>query len=140
MLGGFEVHAGDFRKGNWSQFIRQGSMASKKGWTWKSYTDSGKLPSHFLMKVEGQFSREKISVYQIDQLEIASEENVVRIGGAAGWGIAGAVLLGPIGLLAGLIAGGKGKQVTFVCKFKDGRKFLGSAPAKLYTKMVAEIF
>lgn len=126
MLGSIEVHAGDFKKGNWSQLMEVGFPLPE--------------PDHFLMKIDGQFLREKISVYQIDQLEIATEENVMNLGSAAGWGLAGAVLLGPVGLLAGLIAGGRGKKVTFVCKFKDGRKFLGSAKAKTYTKMAAVIF
>jgi len=29
-------------------------------------------------------------------LEEASEESVISIGGAAGWGVAGSVLLGPV--------------------------------------------
>ncbi|QMU61164.1 MAG: hypothetical protein GKR92_05395 [Gammaproteobacteria bacterium] len=50
------------------------------------------------------------------------------------------VFLGPAGLLAGLLAGGKKKQITFVCKFKDGRKFLATVPSKVYMEISASVF
>src|SRR3546814_10870207 len=56
-----------------------------------------------------------IHKYSIADLEPASEESVKRIGGTLGWGAAGALVLGPVGLLAGLLAGGRGTEVTFVC-------------------------
>jgi hypothetical protein len=58
----------------------------------------------------------------------------------AGWGIVGAVLLGPVGLLAGLLAGGRGKDVTFVGVHKDGRKFFATTDSKTYTKISAALF
>ena len=118
----FEIHAGDF-KACCNQIYRK---------RWKI--------GLFLLKKRGKFSREKIGVDQIDSLEIASEENVKRLEGTIGWGVAGGLLLGPVGLLAGLLAGGKSKDVTFICKFKDGRKFLATAPAKVYTEIMAARF
>lgn len=117
-FGSFEVHAGDFKKGNDHQFLKD----------------------VFIMKSERRFFREKIPMAQVEELEVASEESVKRLGGAVGWGIAGAALLGPVGLLAGLLGGGKGKNVTFVCRLKDGRKFLGTAKSKVYTEMAAANF
>lgn len=117
-FGSFEVHAGDFKKGKDHQFLK----------------------NQLIMKVEGKFRREKIEASLIEELEVASEENVKKLGGTVGWGIAGAALLGPVGLLAGLLAGGKGKSITFVCKLKDGRKFMASAPSKVYTQMSATTF
>lgn len=107
-LGRINVHAGSFKKGLEHQYLR------------------GK----FIMKSEGKFFREDILLSEVVRLELASEEAVISLGGAAGWGLAGSVLLGPVGLLAGLILGGKGKDVTFICVFKDERKFLGSASEK----------
>lgn len=112
-LGRIDIRAGDFKKGLESQYVH------------------GK----FLMKNDSSFFREKILPSQIEHLELATEESVISIGGAAGWGIAGSVLLGPAGLLAGLILGGKGKDVTFICKFKDGRKFLGTASASVFSEL-----
>lgn len=117
-FGRFEVHAGDFEKGNAHQFV------------------GGKL----IMKVPGKFSREDITLDQLETVEVVSEESVKRFGGTVGWGMAGAALLGPVGLLAGLVAGGKGQNVTFVCKLKDGRKFMATASSKTYTTLTAALF
>ncbi len=112
-LGRIDVLAGDFKKGKESQFI------------------GGK----FLMKNEGRFFRETITLSGLERVELATEENVVSIGGAAGWGLAGSLLLGPAGLLAGLLLGGRGKDTTFICVFKDGRKFLGTAASGVFAEL-----
>ena len=117
-FGSFEVHAGDFKKGKDHQFLK----------------------NKLVMKRPGKFFRENIKLNQIETVEIASEDAVKRIGGTVGWGIAGGLVLGPVGLLAGLLAGGKGKNVTFVCQLKDGRKFLATASSKIYTGLTAAVF
>ena len=117
-FGGLEVHAGDFEKGNAHKLI------------------GGEL----LMKKPGKFFRETIPLDQLEAVEVASEESVKRIGGTVGWGIAGGLLLGPVGLLAGLLAGGRGKDVTFVCKLKDGRKFMATSSSEVFTALSAASF
>jgi len=112
-LGRINVHAGDFKKGLDSQFVH------------------GK----FHMKTDGTFFREKIPVAELEKVELATEEAVVSIGGAAAWGLAGSILLGPAGLLAGLLLGGRGKDTTFICVFKDGRKFLGTASSGVFGQL-----
>jgi len=57
------------------------------------------------------------------------------VGGTAGWGIAGGALLGPVGLLAGLLLGGRGKNITFVCRFNDGRKILATTDEQTFAKI-----
>lgn len=83
---------------------------------------------------------ETIPLNQLDTVDIATEESVKKIGGTVGWGAAGAVILGPVGLLAGLLLGGKKKEVTFVAKFKDGRKLMASTDSKTFTKLQAAVF
>ena len=78
--------------------------------------------------------------YDVEEVSIATEENVKRVGGTVGWGLAGAAILGPVGLLAGLLLGGKGKDVTFIIKFKDGRKMLATTDSKTFTKLAAMAF
>lgn len=117
MFGQIEVLAGDFKPGKNGQFV--------KG---------------FLLPVPGSLTRESISAKAVRELTVATEESVKRIGGTVGWGLVGGVALGGIGLLAGLIAGGKGKDVTFVCQFEDGRKFLGRTDSKTYQSMQAAFF
>ena len=93
-----------------------------------------------LSAIFGKPKIERIPVSEIEELETASEENVKRIGGTVGWGVAGAALLGPVGLLAGLLLGGKGKEVVIVCKLKDGRKFLAVVDSGTYQKIQAAMF
>lgn len=83
---------------------------------------------------------ENIPLAALESVETASEESVKKIGGTVGWGIAGGAFLGPVGLLAGLLLGGKKKKTTFVAKFKDGRKLLATTDAKTYTKIQAAVF
>ncbi|MBT3024132.1 MAG: hypothetical protein KUF77_11640 [Candidatus Thiodiazotropha sp. (ex Lucina aurantia)] len=86
------------------------------------------------------YPTEIIETKQIEILEIASEENVKKIGGTVGWGAAGAIVLGPAGLLAGLLLGGNKKEVTFVAKLKDGRKLLATTDSNTYTKLQSAVF
>jgi hypothetical protein len=86
------------------------------------------------------FLSKNISDKQLDTVEIATEESVKRIGGTVGWGVAGAVILGPVGLLAGLLLGGKSKDITFIAKFKNGKKFMASTDNKTFTKLQAVTF
>lgn len=112
------VHAGDFLKGDASFGFNCFTL---------------KTPEH-------KYVGEAIVASQLESVEVASEENVKKLGGTVGWGAAGALLLGPAGLLAGLLLGGKKKEVTFIAKFKDGRKFLGTTDSSTYTKIVAAVF
>lgn len=88
----------------------------------------------------GKFMPESIHKSQLSEVDVATEESVKRLGGTVGWGAAGAVILGPVGLLAGLLLGGRKKEVTFIAKFKDGRKFMGTTDAKTYTQIAAAAF
>lgn len=83
---------------------------------------------------------ETIPIINIEIVDIATEENVKRLGGTVGWGVAGAILLGPVGLLAGLLLGGKEKEITFVVKFKDGRKLLASGDNATFTQIQSLVF
>lgn|SRR5690625_3429556 len=113
-----KVHAGDFRKGDGA--LHFGILV---------------LPTE-----EKPIAGEGIKLSELEEVEVASEESVKRLGGTIGWGVAGAVILGPVGLLAGLLAGGRKKEVTFVAKFKDGRKLLATTDSKTFTAMKAATF
>jgi hypothetical protein len=57
-------------------------------------------------------------------MEVVTEENKKSIMKATGWGLLGGITFGPLGALAGLVFGGRGKQQYIACYLKDGRKFL----------------
>ena len=113
-----KVHAGDFLKQNGSYSFGQITL----------YTSAH------------PFKGENFPLNYIQEIEVASEESVKRVGGTIGWGAAGALVLGPVGLLAGLLLGGKGKDVTFVAKFRDGRKVLATTDSKTYIQLQAANF
>lgn len=113
-----KVHAGDFLKGD-GQFSF-GSLT--------------------LMTTAHSFVGETIPVSSLETVAIATEENVKKLGGTIGWGVAGGVLLGPVGLLAGLLVGGRKKEITFVATFRDGRKLLATTDSKTFTKLQAACF
>lgn len=111
------IHAGDFLPG-------KGEFSS----------------GSFMLKTEARsFMGEIIPVKQLASVEIASEENVKKMLGTIGWGAVGA-LFGPIGLLAGVLAGGRKKEVTFTAKFKDGRKLLATTDGDTFIKLQAAVF
>lgn len=118
-MASIKIHAGDFPKVTAKVVFSNIAFPWQQGDGW-----SGKT----------------IPLSDLAEVEKASEEAVKKIGGTVGWGVVGATLLGPVGLLAGLLAGGKGTEVTFVAKLKDGRKFLGSTDAKTFTKIQAAVF
>ena len=60
----------------------------------------------------------------IADVQIITEENKQHLLPKVGWGIAGLALLGPVGALAGLILGGRGKEVCALCTLSDGRKIM----------------
>ena len=82
---------------------------------------------------------ESIPLSQLEIVEVASEDSVKRIGGTIAWAAAGALALGPVGLLAGLVLGGKRKEVTFVARFRDGRKLLATTDSGTFIKLQAAV-
>jgi predicted RNA-binding Zn-ribbon protein involved in translation (DUF1610 family) len=115
MFGTIKVLAGDFSKNSQHQYMN-GTFTMEMGLLSKS---------------------EKISICRLSEIEVASEDTVKKIGGTVGWGIAGGIALGPVGLLAGLLLGGKKKEVTFVARFNDGRKMMATTDDKTYLKIKA---
>jgi len=113
-----KVHAGDFlpRKGSYN--FGQLSLPTE---------------DHAIMG-------EAIAATELSEVEIATEESVKRFGGTVGWGVAGGVVFGPLGAIAGLVFGGRGKDVTFVAKFKDGRRLMATTDSKTFKKLKAITF
>lgn len=70
---------------------------------------------------------ETVKAANLASAEIASEQNIKKLGGTLGWGAAGGLVLGPAGLLAGLLLDGKKTEVSFIITFQDGRAFIATA-------------
>jgi hypothetical protein len=116
----FKVHAGDFGEG-------EGHL--------------GTMSCVFSLPVPGKMlAEESIRADRVHAVEIATEERVKKLGGTVGWGLLGGALLGPAGLLAGLLAGGRDKRIVFTMQFSDGRKLLASADGSAFTAIQAATF
>lgn len=76
----------------------------------------------------------------LETIEKATEESVKRLAGTLGWGFAGAFFLGPVGMIAGALAGGNKRRVTFIAVLADGRKFMATGKPKAFVKMQAAAF
>lgn len=69
-----------------------------------------------------------VATYDLAICERATEESVRRLAPALGWGALGGLLLGPAGLLAGLLVGARARRlVTFVAATRDGRRMVATA-------------
>lgn len=79
-------------------------------------------------------------IRDVESLEQLTEEKVKKLAGTAGWGAAGAVLLGPVGAIGGILLGGNKKEVAFAAYLKDGRKFMATTDGKTWQKIQAARF
>jgi hypothetical protein len=73
----------------------------------------------------------------VANVSLQTEQSVKKLSGTLGWGLAGAVALGPLGMVAGLVMGGNRKEVCALCELKDGRKFLATMDNKIYQQLLA---
>ncbi|WP_347929774.1 hypothetical protein [Pseudomonas helvetica] len=79
----------------------------------------------------------KIPLSNLETLETATEEVVNKKGSVIRWSLAGALLLGPIGLVAGWLLCDTEREITFYAKFKDGRCLLATTDKGTYSKISA---
>ncbi|MGE8067679.1 hypothetical protein [Pseudomonas sp. NPDC089569] len=77
----------------------------------------------------------KLPLRKFRHLEVANEESFNNIQQAIGYGVAGAMLLGPIGAFAGLMLAQKETEVTFMATLKDGRKLLACADGDTFDEI-----
>jgi hypothetical protein len=85
-------------------------------------------------------STERVPTSEIIALEIINQETGKSFGGAAAAAIAGGLLLGGIGALAGGLAGGNRNAVTFKLGLRDGRALLGTAKPNVFQMLQAAAF
>jgi hypothetical protein len=98
------------------------------------YSASARPKSGLVVLV--QFGKPVVTM-RIASIEQLTQEKVKRLAGTAGWGLAGAALLGPLGAIGGMLLGGNKTQISFVCTGRDGKKFMGLTDVNFYQKLVA---
>ncbi|MFA4941015.1 MAG: hypothetical protein WC582_00225 [Patescibacteria group bacterium] len=82
----------------------------------------------------------ELSKYNVKSIEMINEEKRKKLAGTAGWGLVGAVALGPLGAIGGMLLGGNKKEVIFTCELEDGRKFMASTDSKTWIKIQSANF
>lgn len=87
----------------------------------------------------GEHQLVEIGLNKVKSCVRASDEDSVNFSAAAGIGAAGALLLGPIGLLGGAVLGGLNKKVTYIVEFDDGKKFLGTSSSLVFKEIETAI-
>jgi len=96
------------------------------------YDSGGKC---FNLPKKGSFFNENVKLDQVESIQVADQESVKKMGATFGWGLAGLAIAGPLGMAAGLLGGGRAKKTTFLCIFKDDRKFLATMDSKGFLKL-----
>ncbi|AZO32429.1 hypothetical protein [Mesorhizobium sp. M1B.F.Ca.ET.045.04.1.1] len=98
------------------------------GGDWKN--GSAVSYSRGVLKIQkSTFSVEAMLLMEIERTALITEENRANFGKTMGWGLAGALVLGPVGAILGGMAA-RGKEQALAVLFKDGRKLLLSGSAK----------
>lgn len=84
---------------------------------------------------------------EVADIQQITEENKQSLLKKAGWGVVGGVVGGIIaaplavtGLLAGVIAKGNKKEVSFACELKSGHKFVAVADSNNYQKLLTQLY
>lgn len=91
--------------------------------------------NRLLLKPLNEAAAVAYTLQDLASVEIASEEAVKKLGGTFVWGLAGAVVAGPLGALTGLLVGGRKTEVTFLAGFADGRKLVATIDRRAYAEM-----
>lgn len=123
-MASIKIVAGDLDKGSWAYSGSFGVHTLRKPSTAK----------HLILGETINLSIE------LESVELLDEEKVKRLAGTAGWGIAGAVLFGPLGAIGGILLGGNKKEVAFSAYLKDGRKFMATTDGGTWKKIMAITF
>ena len=74
----------------------------------------------------------QIPISSFKTLRLECEESNKNIKSAIGFGIAGALLLGPVGAAMGFLLAGRETEVTFIATLKGGRTLLAATDSDTY--------
>ncbi|TCL91850.1 hypothetical protein C8J38_105153 [Rhizobium sp. PP-WC-2G-219] len=77
---------------------------------------------------------------EVVSIDIVTEQNGTSILKKAGWGLIGSAVLGPVGLLAGVLGGGNRHEKIVAIEFRDGKRALLQCDAKSYGNIMRLAF
>ncbi|HYF82096.1 MAG TPA: hypothetical protein VEB00_03585 [Clostridia bacterium] len=91
------------------------------------------------INISSGFKDYPINKDTVDEYEVVDEVKRKSAASAVGRGLVGGLVLGPVGLLAGLSAKSKGIHVVAL-QFKDGKKSLIEIDDKIYKELIKKLF
>ncbi|MFJ2362499.1 hypothetical protein ACIPIN_02065 [Pseudomonas sp. NPDC087697] len=78
-------------------------------------------------------------VSEFKDLTVENTGSTKNIKSAIGFGIAGAMLLGPVGAIAGYLLAGHSTEVTFMATLKGGRTLLAATDSDTFRDISARV-
>jgi len=73
-------------------------------------------------------------------MQETTPDDCARTRRTVGMAAVGSLVLGPVGLVGGALAGGNKKRIMFTLTLKDGRRMLAAADGKTWTKLQSALF
>lgn len=93
-----------------------------------------------LILATGFFQKIIIDKTTLESYEVLTEEHVKSATSGVARGLVGGALLGPVGMLAGVISAKKKGIYHIVLEFKDGKRSLVEVDKKIYTELMKLMF
>lgn len=72
----------------------------------------------------------------VKKLSVQTQETTKDLAKTLGLTIAGGVVFGPLGAIAGYFAGGNRKEVCVLIELEDGRRFLAAMDQRIYQQVL----
>lgn len=92
--------------------------------------DEGKWIKSYAIFFPKKGLKYRRKIYKVENVSILTQETSKGVTGTVGGAAVGSFFLGPIGLIAGALAGGNRTKTTLVIECEGGTRIIGTAPAK----------
>lgn len=109
-----------------------------QGWNIALSSSLFSKPKFYFTKT---FTREEVSKATVARYDIVDRNNVSSFGRAFVYGAVGQALFGPVGMLAGILGGNKGRQ-SFVISIElnNGKKALLEVDERTYKEILRVLY
>jgi hypothetical protein len=101
--------------------------------------EEGKVFPSFAVLYPDNTLKFRRTLYRVDNVSILTQENSKAMLGTVGGAALGSVVLGPIGLIAGALAGGNKNRTALIIECHGGPRLIGTVPAKYVPKIFAVV-
>jgi hypothetical protein len=75
---------------------------------------------------------------KVASVQLVSEAQKKSLIKATATGLAGAAIAGPVGALAGVVAGGNSQETTFICRLYSGGEFIARGDSRIFELLLSE--